>query len=171
LSFRVAFPPVAEADARILILGSLPGVESLRLGQYYAHPRNAFWRIMGELAGAAPDLPYDQRLPKLTGAGFALWDVCASATRPGSLDAAISDVTPNDFAGFLDAHRQIALICFNGQQAAKLFERHVAAGLPERARGIHRKALPSTSPAHAGMRFEQKLALWRDAFTLLAQPS
>jgi hypoxanthine-DNA glycosylase len=161
----VAFPPAARTDARSLILGSLPGVESLRLGQYYAHRRNAFWPIMGELAGADPDLPYEARLAKLTGAGFALWDVCASATRPGSLDADIRDLIPNDFTRFLREHRDIALICFNGQTAAKLFERYVAPDLPEEVGKIARKTLPSTSPAHAAMRFDQKRELWRAALT------
>ena len=165
MSLCVAFPPAARADARCLILGSLPGVESLRLGQYYGHRRNAFWPIMGELAGADPGLPYQARLAKLNGAGFALWDVCASATRPGSLDADIRDLIPNDFRRFLHEHRTIALICFNGQTAAKLFERYVAPGLPEELGKIARKTLPSTSPAHAAMRFDQKLALWRAALT------
>lgn len=165
MSLCVAFPPAARTDARSLILGTLPGVESLRLGQYYGHRRNAFWPIMGELAGAGPDLLYEGRLEKLTEAGFALWDVCAAATRPGSLDAHIRDLVPNDFTRFFLDHRAIALICFNGQTAAKLFERYVAPDLPEEARQIARITLPSTSPAHAGMRFEQKLALWRGALT------
>jgi len=162
MSFCVSFPPVARPDARLLILGTLPGVESLRQSQYYANRNNAFWRIMGELAGAGPELPYEQRLARLTEAGFALWDVCANATRPGSLDADISNMVPHDFAGFLAAHPEVGLICFNGQHAAKLFARHVLANLPEAAREIACKTLPSTSPAHAAMRFEQKLVLWRE---------
>jgi hypoxanthine-DNA glycosylase len=168
MSLCEAFPPAARTEARSLILGTLPGVESLRRGQYYAHRRNAFWPIMAVLAGADPGLPYEARLAKLTGAGFALWDVCASATRPGSLDANIRDLIPNDFKGFLREHRDIALICFNGQTAAKLFERYVAPDLPDAMGKIARKILPSTSPAHAAMRFEQKLELWRAALTLRA---
>jgi hypoxanthine-DNA glycosylase len=165
MTFCVSFPPVAGPDPRVLVLGTLPGVESLRQGQYYANRNNAFWRIMGELAGAGPDLPYEQRLEKLTAGGFALWDVCANATRPGSLDADISNMQPHDFAGFLAAHSSVELICFNGQHAAKLFARHVVPSLPEAARKIACRTLPSTSPAHAAMRFEQKLALWREALT------
>jgi hypoxanthine-DNA glycosylase len=165
MSLSESFAPVARPDARVLILGTLPGAESLRRRQYYAKSQNAFWKILGELAGAAPLMPYEQRLEALRDAGLALWDVCASAHREGSLDSNIRDMRPNDFASFFGAHPQIGLICFNGQTAAKLFERFVAPELPELARGIARKTLPSTSPAHAGMRFEQKLALWREALT------
>ncbi len=159
------FPPVANGDARVLILGSLPGAVSLARRQYYAQPQNAFWRIMGELAGAAPALPYAERLERLSAAGIAVWDVCASGFRPGSLDASIdrASVTPNDFVAFLPAHPRIALIGCNGGTAAALFERLVAPGLPERSRAIRRVVLPSTSPAHAAMRFEDKLRRWREA--------
>jgi TDG/mug DNA glycosylase family protein len=160
-----SFAPVAGPDARVLILGSLPGAESLRRREYYAKSQNAFWRILGDLAGAGPETPYEQRLEALKGAGLALWDVCASARREGSLDSNIRDMQPNDFKRFFRDHPDIALICFNGQTAARLFERFVAPGLPEGARNIARKTLPSTSPAHAGMRFEQKRALWRAALT------
>ena len=159
----LCFAPVARADARILILGSLPGAESLRRQQYYANPRNAFWRIMGALFGAKPEAPYPLRLEKLQDAGLALWDVCASAQREGSLDADIRDMQLNDFAGFLAAYPNIALIGFNGQSAARFFERAVLPGLSAEAKGIARKILPSTSPAHASLRYEQKLALWREA--------
>ena len=123
---HLSFAPVSRPDARVLVLGSLPGAELLRRQEYYAKSQNAFWRIMGELVGAGPDLPYAQRLEQLTSAGLAPWDVCASARREGSLDAKIQDMEPNDFARFFDAHGQIALIGFNGQTAAKLFERFVA---------------------------------------------
>jgi hypoxanthine-DNA glycosylase len=168
MSRSASFEPLARPGSRVLILGTLPGAESLRRQQYYANPHNAFWRIMGALFGAGPDLPYEQRLEKLAGAGVALWDVCASATRPGSLDANITEVAPQDFAGFLADHPHIALIGFNGQPAARLFRRFVVPDLPEETRRIATHILPSTSPAHAAMRFEQKLALWRDALRPLA---
>ena len=137
------FPPVAGADARVLILGSLPGAMSLARREYYAQPRNAFWPIMGRLVGAAPELPYAERL-----------------LRPGSLDAAIlpGSVVANDFPAFFAAHPGLALICFNGAKAADLFAR-LAAAPP----AIGRARLPSTSPAHAGLPFADKLARWRHA--------
>jgi hypoxanthine-DNA glycosylase len=161
---RVGFPPVARHDARVLILGSLPGEESLRLGQYYAHKSNRFWWIMGELFGAAPALAYDERLRILVRYHIALWDVCAAAIRPGSLDARIHapSVEANDIPAFLAAHPGVRLICFNGGTAASLFRRLVKAPAAVRC-----EVLPSTSPAHAAMRPEQKLARWRD---VLAQP-
>jgi hypoxanthine-DNA glycosylase len=159
------FPPVAAADARVLILGSLPGAVSLARREYYAQPQNGFWRIMGALADAGPDLPYAKRLARLVANRIALWDVCASGFRPGSLDAAIrrDSVTPNDFRGFLDLHPQVGLICFNGATAADLFRRLVSPRLSDRLREIRSVALPSTSPAHAAMRLEEKLMRWREA--------
>lgn len=162
---HLSFAPVSRQEARVLVLGSLPGAKSLRRQEYYAKSQNAFWRIMGELVGAGPDLPYAQRVEQLASAGLALWDVCASARREGSLDVKIQDMEPNDFACFLRAHGQIELIGFNGQTAAKLFERFVAPELDAQAGKIPRRCLPSTSPAHASMRFSQKLEIWREALT------
>ena len=94
------FPPVAATGARVLVLGSLPGAESLRRREYYAQPRNAFWPIFGAIVGAGPALPYSARLARLEAAGIALWDVCASARRDGSLDADIRNHQPNALAAF-----------------------------------------------------------------------
>ncbi len=160
---RIAFPPVARADARVLILGSLPGEESLRRGEYYGKKANRFWWIMGALAGAPPEMPYPERLQRLQERRIALWDVCASAFRTGSLDSAIqrASVVPNDFAAFFAAHPQIALVCFNGRPAAKLYQDLVLPTVPSAAAAIRRAILPSTSPAHAAMPPETKLAQWR----------
>ena len=163
----MGFPPVSHANARVLVLGTLPGVESLRQGQYYANRHNAFWRIMAELTGVAADAPYAARLKGLTKSGVALWDVCAAARREGSLDADIRETIPNDFEGFFRAHPCIKLIGFNGLAAARLFRQHVAPSLSEAARKIPGVMLPSTSPAHASMNFERKRALWREALATL----
>jgi hypoxanthine-DNA glycosylase len=156
------FPPIADAHARVLILGSLPGQVSLRQQQYYAQPRNAFWPLMGHLFGAGPELPYDERARRLILSGVALWDVCAAAHRPGSLDASIraDSVVPNDFAAFIAAHPHIRLIAFNGSKAAELYRRIVLPGLPAALQAIRCETLPSTSPAHASMTPEDKLARW-----------
>jgi len=151
-----------------LILGSLPGAESLAKQQYYAKTQNSFWKIMGELAGAFPALPYEERLERLKAHGIAVWDVCAAADRVGSLDSAIKAPKPNDFAGFFAAHAAIERICFNGQPAGKLFDRLARPALPEAIALLPRVVLPSTSPAHAGMPFEEKLARWRAALGAFA---
>lgn len=163
-----SFAPVTAAGARVLVLGSLPGTLSLARQQYYALPQNAFWRIMGELAGASPELPYAARLERLMARRIALWDVCASAFRPGALDSAIAhdSVVPNDFAAFLTANPGIARIAFNGAKAAELFRRKVLPTLPPAQQAIARVTLPSTSPAHAGMTYAEKLRLWRVALDL-----
>ena len=157
------FPPVADPRARVLVLGSLPGPVSLRERHYYAQPRNAFWRIMGVLFGAAQARPYEDRLKILLRHRVALWDVCASAHRPGALDAAIrrASVVPNDLAAFFVTHRKLRLICFNGQAAAEMYRRRVLPGLPAELQALRSEVLPSTSPAHAAMTFEQKLERWR----------
>ena len=156
------FPPIADAHARVLILGSLPGQVSIQRQQYYAQPQNAFWKIMGRLFGAGPELPYEERAQRLVQNGVGLWDVCAAAERPGSLDSSIvhASVVPNDLAAFIESHPGIRLICFNGGKAADLYRRLVLPGLPATLRDIRTETLPSTSPAHAAMPFEDKLARW-----------
>ena len=156
-----SFPPVADARARVLILGSMPGTESLRLQRYYAHPRNAFWPIMGELFGAGPGLPYRERLQRLQAAGVALWDVLAACMRPGSLDSAIDErsIIANDLVSFLARHEGIHSIFFNGATAERCFLRHSLPGLE--AGRVTLKRLPSTSPAHAALSLNAKLKAWR----------
>jgi len=155
------FPPIENPKATILILGSMPGKESLRTGQYYAHPRNAFWPIMGELTGAVPALSYEARIQKLKSAGIALWDVLASCTRRSSMDADIEtgSICANDFAAFFRAHPHIAHVYFNGTMAEQCFRKYVLPTL--KARSLHFQRLPSTSPANASISYEQKLAAWR----------
>lgn len=159
-----SFAPLVGPGARILILGSMPGEASLRAGQYYAHPRNLFWRVMGEHCGAGPDLPYPERCARLLAHGIALWDVLGSCERPGSLDAAIEreSVITNDFVHFFRTWPEIQRLLFNGSMAESSFRRHVqpelyAAGLPARPA----TRLPSTSPAHAAVSWADKLAAWQ----------
>jgi double-stranded uracil-DNA glycosylase len=155
-----SFPPIARPDARILILGSMPGQASLAAGQYYAHPRNAFWPIMATLLGFEATLDYPARTRALAAAGIAVWDVLHSCRRSGSLDSSIEaeSLVVNDLARFLARHRAIEHIFFNGSAAEALFRKHLGAH-PGTAR-LHLARLPSTSPAHAGLSFEQKLLFW-----------
>ncbi len=159
----VSFEPIAISSARILILGSMPGEASLKAGQYYAHTRNTFWKIMGELIGFDPQAPYEQRVTALKLAGIALWDVLHSCYREGSLDSAIKNdsIVVNDFNAFLAQHPHITRVCFNGAAAAQCYQKHVLPTCKHTA--IHYMRLPSTSPAHAALSFEQKVMAWRAA--------
>lgn len=158
-----SFPPIADARARVLVLGSMPGVASLRAGQYYAHPHNAFWPIMGRLVGAGRELPYARRTARLRRAHIALWDVLQSCVRPGSLDGDIDEdsIVPNDFAAFFAAHPRIAVVFCNGGKAFASYRRHVLPTLAGVAAALPIVRLPSTSPAHAALRLPQKLSRWR----------
>ena len=156
-----SFRPVSSADAKVLILGSMPGKESLKKGQYYAHPQNAFWKIMGELIGAQPEFSYEKRLDALKFSGIALWDELASCVRRSSLDSHIQQEIPNDFVSFFKQHPHITHVLFNGAKAKQGFMKFVQATqvLPP----LEFCRLPSTSPAHAGMRYEKKLECWRES--------
>lgn len=159
MSRHSSFPPVADPNAKILILGSMPGQRSLDAQQYYAHPHNAFWRIMGELVGAHPDLPYELRLERLKQSGIALWDVLQSCEREGSLDSDIKQEEANDFTKFFANHPDITRLYFNGAKAEQSFRKFVSGKqqIPE----LEMSRLPSSSPAHAGMKYADKLAAWR----------
>ena len=158
------FPPIADRRARVLILGSMPSEASLAANEYYAFRHNQFWRIAGDMTGVAHDAPYARRKAALKRCRIALWDVVASCIRPGSLDSAIRDdsVRVNDFAAFLAAHPAIHRICFNGRKAESAWRRRVAPTLRD-SQGLEYRLLPSTSPAHAGMRYRAKLKVWRSA--------
>lgn len=158
-----SFPPIARSDARVLVLGSMPGIASLQAGQYYAHARNAFWSIMGELFGFDPRAPYPLRQEALHAVGVAVWDVLQSCVRAGSLDSMIETDTevPNDFAAFFAAHRRISHVFFNGATAEACFRRHVLPAMPHAAiHAIQLARLPSTSPANASWPLSRKQAAW-----------
>jgi hypoxanthine-DNA glycosylase len=162
-----SFPAIAARHSHTLILGTMPGVESLRRQQYYAHPRNAFWPIMTELLALDPGADYAMRTGALAAAGFAVWDVLKACIRPGSLDAAIdaTSIVPNDIAAFAADHPSLRRIACNGGKSAQLFRRHIEPQLERAGRHVEFIALPSTSPAHAGMPFAEKLRIWRAALS------
>lgn len=161
------FAPLARGDARVLILGSLPGQRSLQLVQYYGQPQNAFWRILAELTGVPADAGYAARVRGALRQQVAIWDVIARARRRGSLDADIErrSIVVNDFAGFFRAHAQIERICCNGATAATLYRRLVLPTLDGAARELPLCVLPSTSPAHASISFAAKRERWLAALT------
>ena len=152
-------PPIAGAGARVLLLGNMPGAISLTARQYYANPRNGFWRITGAIYGFDPSSPYEERTAALVGCGVAVWDVLRLCRRPGSLDSAVEpdSMVANDFESFFAAHPDIDRVFFNGAAAEKNFGRLAGIDRPLRCR-----RLPSTSPAQT-MRYEEKLRAWREA--------
>jgi hypoxanthine-DNA glycosylase len=151
------FPPVVDDDARLLILGSFPSVQSLAVRQYYGNPRNAFWPITSELFGFDADAPYETRLAALQSRGVALWDVLHACRRAGSSDAEFDakSLVVNDFRNLFATHRSIERVCFNGRVAQRLFERLVDVNA-----SVSYRLLPSSSPARA-MPAGQKPAAWR----------
>ena len=153
-----SFPPIVSPQSKLLILGSMPGEASLKAGQYYAHPRNAFWHIMGELFGAGPSLPYQERVATLQSIGVALWDSLQACIRPGSLDASIKEEVANDFPALFAKYPNITHVFFNGSKAERSFLRHTTPTLSEDHHAFAR--LPSTSPAHAAIRLEAKVQAW-----------
>ncbi len=157
-----SFEPVVGRDPRVIILGSMPGVASLEAAQYYAHPRNAFWPIMGELFDIDPGAEYAARIREFERLPLILWDTLRSCHRPGSLDANIdiASARANDFPGLLARFPGIRAILFNGATAEKYFRRLV---LPRLGRidNLELLRMPSTSPAHAGRSFDEKLVAWR----------
>ena len=156
-----SFPPIEGKSARVLILGSMPGVASLNAHQYYAHPQNAFWKIMASITGCPSTASYEMRVNSLKDAGIALWDVLEQCIRPGSLDADIDMISAkaNNIPAFIEKHPEITTICFNGSAAEKIFNKHVLLTL--QMAHIRYIRLPSTSPAHAGMSLENKTSIWR----------
>ena len=151
------FPPVVNDDTTILLLGSLPGVASLNAVQYYAHPRNRFWDLVGDVIGVPlRPLMYEERLAALLAHGIGLWDVIAEAQRDGSLDSAIRNHMGNDLRSLLVSLPHLQAIGFNGATAAKIGEKV----LGDVAHGYRIIRLPSSSPAYAGMHYADKLAVW-----------
>lgn len=154
----VAFPPVAPRNARVLVLGSMPSVASLGQGFYYAHPQNAFWRIVAAVYGEPVPGSVPEKVALLERHGVAMWDVLQSCERVGSLDSAIRKPAPNDFASLFERCPDIEKVLFNGGTAHRLFMKCA----PEYLRGRAWARLPSTSPAYT-LPYERKLALWREA--------
>ena len=153
---KASFAPVTDGATRVLVLGSLPGEASLAARQYYAHPQNQFWRLIGAVIGAdLASLAYDDRLPALLAARVGLWDVIGSAVRSGSLDAAIRDHAPNDLAVLIDTLPNLRAVAFNGKTAE-----HIGRAALGPQLGIATVALPSSSPAHATLSFDAKRDRW-----------
>ena len=159
LSMQNGLPPIIGDSPRLLLLGSFPSEESLRVQQYYANPRNQFWKLIGALFGAHPELPYAERIEIRKRRGVALWDVFGSCERRGSLDAAINLRTalPNDIPALLKERPSIRVIGLNGGTAGDVFRRKLPALL---GGSLQIVSLPSSSSAHAAMSLAAKIDAW-----------
>ena len=151
-----SFPSISNNKAKVLVLGTMPGMESLKRNQYYGHNRNAFWKIIFSIFEEPFSQDYEIRKEVVLKNTIAVWDVLQTCVRKGSLDSAIEQEVPNDFDAFLAVHPNIEHIFFNGQKAAHYFKKYVT--VSEKYK-LH--ILPSTSPAHAGLSFELKRAAWQ----------
>ena len=149
-----SFEPIYTPQARILIVGSMPSVKSLEQAQYYAHPRNAFWRILFDIFSEPPTLDYERKKALIRRHGLALWDAAAICEREGSLDSDMHDVVYNDFSTLYEVCTDIRTVLCNGATAHSLFLKSGYAG----ERRVVR--MPSTSPAYT-LPYEKKLALWK----------
>ena len=165
MAMKRSMPPAGSSDARLLILGSLPGEASLAAQRYYAHPQNQFWRLLGDaISEPLGDLPYEQRLARLGERGIALWDVIGTARRLGSLDGAIREAISNPLADFIDTHPRLRAVAFNGKTAARLGR--LALGDPGRLQLID---LPSSSPAYT-LPIAEKARQWALLGSLACPP-
>lgn len=167
-----SFAPIADSRARVLVLGSMPSLASIKAGEYYGHPRNAFWRLMAEMFGFEADLPYDERVVALQNARVAVWDVLQSCRRTGSLDSAIERASevPNELQRLYERCPKLGAVFLNGRKAEQVWRRYILAmSRGERANGggsaskvgaLPCETLPSSSPAMASLDFAGKLAAW-----------
>lgn len=156
-------PPIIDDRARILILGSLPGEQSLKLNRYYGNERNDFWRVLSAVYAVTVPSEYEQRVEFLKVKRVALWDVLKSAEREGSLDSAIRSPVPNNVASVLQAYPSLEKIGLNGTKAGALYRRHVVPQLKSRAEPLVTEVLPSTSPMKGRnvLSFDEKAARWK----------
>jgi TDG/mug DNA glycosylase family protein len=163
MSTVTGFPPIADNNAIILILGSMPSIRSLEDQQYYAHPRNSFWFIITKLLCSDTELEYEQKKALLLHNRIALWDVLNTCQRKGSLDSSIENESTvvNDFNTFFIDHPLIKAVYFNGTRAQQEYMKHILPTLDEKFSSIEYKRLPSTSPAMASLNREQKLQQWK----------
>jgi len=159
----VGFEPIISINAKILILGSMPSTTSINLKQYYGHPRNAFWPIISALFNYNPDNSYSSRKDWVISNNIALWDVLQNCERIGSLDANInfSTVKTNDFTRLFNDYPSIKQVFFNGKLAEKLYNQHILPSLNNQYTYLKYGYLPSTSPAYAALKLEQKIEAWK----------
>jgi TDG/mug DNA glycosylase family protein len=168
MTVLTSFEPIITKNCKVLIVGSMPGVASLQMHQYYAHPRNAFWPIMTEIYGIELGSTYEERCSSLSAKGAGIWDVLKSCRRQGSLDSNIESASEqaNDFESLFSKHRSIRTVIFNGGTAERLYKKHILSSPMVKNQNLSYQRLPSTSPAYASMKFVEKLEQWRSALVI-----
>lgn len=158
---KTSFKPISNSETELLILGSLPGDTSILLKEYYAHPRNRFWKIIASITNNELPTTYEDKKALLIKSKIGVWDIAHQANRKGSLDSAILDVKPNDITSFINLHKKLKTIGFNGAKAEALFNKHF-----KREPQIQYISLPSTSPANAGITLEKLSQAWKQKLFL-----
>lgn len=159
---KYSFPPIASAEIEILILGSIPGDRSIAENEYYGHPRNRFWRMLAGITDSPMPVSYADKKELLLRNRIGLWDVAHQAIRRGSLDSAIQQPEPNDIASFIERHPKLKVIAFNGRKAEALYKQFFS-----QSNKIQYFSMPSTSPANAGITFDQLRERWGEIISLL----
>lgn len=157
---KTSFAPISDSEATVLILGTLPGDKSLELKEYYGHPRNRFWKIISEITRNELPHTYSDKQELLLKSKIGIWDVAHKANRIGSLDNAIEDEVPNDIDNFIEMHKNLRVVGFNGVKAEALFNKYF-----DRKKEIKYLSLPSTSPANTGISFDNICKIWRQILT------
>lgn len=152
---KTSFPPISNPNTEILILGTLPGEKSLELAEYYGHPRNRFWKIVATITNDNLPITYEDKKQLLIKHNIGVWDVAHKAIRKGSLDSAIESEEPNDLNTFISEHRNLKVIGFNGLKSKSLYDKYF-----NQKTDIKYITLPSSSPANAGISFEQICKAW-----------
>ena len=165
MPMKQGLEPIADDRSRILILGSLPSDASLAAQEYYANPRNHFWRILSRIHDKPIEADYESRLAFLRRYGIGLWDVLKAAERKGSLDSNIRSPVVNDLVGLINRHPQIRTVGLNGTKAREIFNQHWRGHSIFSAGGMQVRCLPSTSPANTRL-FEEKVAAWQEFLVL-----
>jgi hypoxanthine-DNA glycosylase len=165
---KVGLAPVVDQKSRVLVLGTLPGDESLRLQRYYSNPTNQFWRLLARVLGAPTGDTYEQRVAFLSDNGIALWDVLRSAERPGSTDAAIMNPVPNDFVELFSEYPDLRRVAFNGGKAEALWRKYIAPSPDVPHSSLANRLLPSSSgsPGRHVLPFEEKVVRWKQLLSL-----
>lgn len=155
MDYKFSFAPIVGKDARVLVLGSIPGDRSLALGEYYGHPQNRFWRVMARLCAQETPVSYPEKKEMLLKNGIALWDVAHHAFRPGSMDSDIRNETPNDIPALAASLPQLHTVAFNGKTAERLYDKYFP-----RIPTLRYLSMPSTSPANAAFSLERLCGCW-----------